>query len=183
MLGCVAIYIRVLSKRNAKAIFGLGAAEFNSLPLCGYREYWIRYNEGICYDRSIRDCAAAALKRLGSFKKLAEEAPLLKQNKPLQRLRGVIAELQKLHPTLQESPHFKAIQNSAKRLTLRKSFRITLDYRRSTDSAYMHTFNSTAMTWIRAPECEALRAAVVQSLEDLTLYIGSSCWSQYLMFV
>ena len=155
-----------MSKRNAKAVFGLGPAEFNALPCCGYRNYYVFWNEGISYDKGIRDCAAAVLKRLGSFKKLAEEAPLLRQNEPLQRLQGVIAELQKLHPTLQGA-HFKAIQNCAKRLTLRKSFRLKHIEIRSANSA----------------KCEAHRAAVTQALHDLTLYIGAPFCSPHLMAV
>jgi len=179
-------YIRLLSKRNAKAIFGLGAAEFNALPCCGYRNYYIVWNQGISYDKGIRDCAAAALKRLGSFKNLAEEAPLLRQNEPLQRLQGVIAELQKLHPTLQGA-HFKAIQNCAKRLTLRKSFQLKFNDReyvmqyRSSEKA--PSFDYDRRRYVYSAKCEARRAAVTQALLDLTLYIGAPFCSPHLMAV
>ena len=199
VLGCVAAYVRVLSKRNAKAVFGLGAVEFNALPCCGYRYYDVFYNEGVCYDKGIRDCAAAALKRLGSFKKLAEEAPHLRQNEPLQRLQGVIAELQKLHPTLQGgsgysgsyTQHFKAIQHCAKRLKLRKSFRLkflstrldlqyVMQYRSSEKAP---SFDSDRHIYVYSAQCEARRVAVTQALLDLTLYIGAPFCSPHLMGV
>ena len=175
-----------MSKRNAKAVFGLGPAEFNALPCCGYRNYYVFWNEGISYDKGIRDCAAAVLKRLGSFKKLAEEAPLLRQNEPLQRLQGVIAELQKLHPTLQGA-HFKAIQNCAKRLTLRKSFQLKFNDRgfqyvmqyRSSDTST----STLRHRYVDSAQCEARRAAVTQALHDLTLYIGAPFCSPHLMAV
>ena len=184
-----------MSKRNAKVIFGLGAAEFNALPCCGYRNYYVFWNQGISYDKGIRDCAAAALKRLGSFKKLAEEAPLLRQNEPLQRLQGVIAELQKLHPTLQGA-HFKAIQNCAKRLTLRKSFQLKFNDRGFVSSSFVSSFVMQYRSSERAPsfdydrrryvysaQYEARRAAVTQALLDLTLYIGAPFCSPHLMAV
>ena len=179
-----------MSKRNAKAVFGLGPAEFNALPCCGYRNYYVFWNEGISYDKGIRDCAAAVLKRLGSFKKLAEEAPLLRQNEPLQRLQGVIAELHKLHPTLQGA-HFKAIQNCAKRLKLRKSFRLkfpstrldlqhVMQYRSSEKAP---SFDSDRHIYVYSAQCEARRVAVTQALLDLTLYIGAPFCSPHLMGV
>jgi hypothetical protein len=45
-----------------------------------YRQYYVMGNSGICKDRHVRDCAAAALDKLGSYKKLAQEAcPLLRK--------------------------------------------------------------------------------------------------------
>ena len=166
------------------------AAEFDALPCSGYRRYYV-FGEGVAYDKGIRDCAAAALERLGSFKKLAEEVPLLRQNEPLQRLQGVIAELQKLHPTLQGA-HFKAIQNCAKRLTLRKSFRLKFNSWSGSSSQYAMqyqsseqycSFDSDRRRYVYSAQWEACRAAVTQALLDLTLYIGAPFYSLHLMCV
>ena len=53
-----------LSKSQAKEIFLLKDDEINQLPMTGR----VTTSFGWCYPKHIRDCAAAALARLGSFK-------------------------------------------------------------------------------------------------------------------
>ena len=57
-----------LSKSQAKEIFLLKDKEFEELPQCGRLETEFGWST----PKHIRDCAAAALARLGSFKRLTE---------------------------------------------------------------------------------------------------------------
>jgi hypothetical protein len=52
-----------MSKSQAKEIFLLSDNEINQLPMCGREQTMF----GVSYPKHIRDCAAAALARLGSF--------------------------------------------------------------------------------------------------------------------
>ena len=57
-----------LSKGQAKEIFLLKDKDFEELPQCGR----LQTEFGWSTPKHIRDCAAAALARLGSFKELTE---------------------------------------------------------------------------------------------------------------
>ena len=60
-----------LSKGQAKEIFLLKDKDFEELPQCGR----LQTEFGWSTPKHIRDCAAAALARLGSFKELTEVSP------------------------------------------------------------------------------------------------------------
>jgi hypothetical protein len=172
-----AVRARWLNKKHAKAIWNLKLAEFKLLPQCGYRHYYVCHNQGICYDKHVRDCAAAALKKFGTFKKLADEAPLLKQNEPLIRLETVLDILKTLHPTLQNTAQWTAIQNSTKRLKLRKSLRLNLpvsDYKfRSTPYAGCDYVPGVGPKSYPPYPAGSLRPALEQALEEFSLYIST----------
>jgi hypothetical protein len=63
----------LLSQQQAKEIFGLTPKEFKELPYVGKQYYSIgRGNNGYSYPKHVRDCAAKALARIGSWEALAE---------------------------------------------------------------------------------------------------------------
>jgi|EP01047_Picozoa_sp_COSAG01_P017504 hypothetical protein len=126
-----------------------------------YRQYYVMGNSGICKDRHVRDCAAAALDKLGSYKTLAQEAcPLLQRNLPLERLQTIMSELDKLEPTARRSALYRAIQSNIKPLDMRKKFHLR-------DTHYVRNERTQYLD-----EDSSQKSVIVKAIDDLHRFIG-----------
>eukprot|EP01047_Picozoa_sp_COSAG01_P057617 COSAG01_NODE_6683_length_3545_cov_2.152351_1_plen_328_part_10 len=76
------------------------------------------------FPKHVRDCAAAALARCGSFEALVRSCSLFKKSDKLQRLELILTELEKLHPSTQKHKVFRDLQRNRQRLTDKKQFRV-----------------------------------------------------------